>query len=123
MDSSSRFLTWRSSNSNNNKAMNLASLRKQLPKFLKNAAYGDRPQPLRDWWLVLGTTLILLIGSAGWSYVVFQQVSTDVTSTTSVSSVPQTGANALETVRLIFERRAVERARFLSEYHFVDPSR
>jgi hypothetical protein len=108
-----------------NKTMTLPHFLKPLlarTRTFRMIRYGEHPRPVRDWLVVMAIVAIFLMGSAGWSYGLFLQVSHGDAAN---SALPTTGVNtaSLATVRAIFEARAAERARYISEYRFVDPSR
>lgn len=103
--------------------MNLNSLHALFAKYLKAFRYGDRPRPLRDWWIIVGISSVLLLGSAGWSYWLFQMTSMEQPVRGVVPQAPAVKANSLDVVTQVFAARAIERAHYLSDYHFVDPSK
>ena len=71
----------------------------------------------------MGISFLLLIGSVGWSYWLFQEISSG-TDVAKMSKGPKAiNTNALEEVREIFDKRAAEKAHYLVDYRFVDPSR
>lgn len=84
-------------------------------------SYGSRIRPQRDWFVLVSVSLALLVASAGWSYWLFHNASVDGTS----EAVPGASINvsAFDTVRTVFEKRAAERAHYLTDYRFVDPSK
>jgi hypothetical protein len=102
--------------------MNLSKLTAILSKYLRAFRYGDRVRPLRDWLLLISIAGLLLIGSGGWSFWLFTQISNKQEATVAIPAAA-TGTASLESVRTIFEKRAAERAHYISDYHFVDPSR
>jgi hypothetical protein len=90
--------------------------------ILRNLSYGDRVRPVRDWFVLLGATAMLIGLSIGWNVWLFQNVErggfTD----------PAEAAGAfdplpIESVRAVFEERRAQEARYEDEYRFVDPSR
>lgn len=103
--------------------MKLPGIPTSLAGITNLVRYGDRPRPLRDWLVIASIAVVLLIGSAGWSYFLFQMISTETEAATAASASTSVSTNVLDTVRSIFEKRAVERTHYLSGYTFVDPSR
>jgi hypothetical protein len=101
--------------------MKLPSLT-HVTRSLHALQYGERVRPYRDWMAVITLAGILLILSAGWSYVLFRQVSAG-SNLGNVSAPTHLNTATLETVRAVFEKRAEEQAHYLSDYHFVDPAR
>jgi len=102
--------------------MNLNSLTPQLTKYLKVFRYGDRLRPLRDWWIIVVVGFVLLVGSAGWSYWLFQMTSNEETVAGPAAPAPQVKTNSLDAIQAIFGTRTTERTHYLTDYHFVDPS-
>ncbi|MEK7602565.1 MAG: hypothetical protein AAB472_03715 [Patescibacteria group bacterium] len=103
--------------------MNFTTLQKTLGRIFRNVRYGSHPKPYRDWFWILIVTLTLLIGSVGWSYYVFLSTSSDDSGTSAVSLKRTLPTIPLDAVKHLFMVRAEERAHYLSDYHFVDPSR
>jgi hypothetical protein len=102
--------------------MNLSKLTALIQKYLRVFQYGDRVKPVRDWFLMVSIAGILLLGSAGWSYWLFEQTSNAKDAQLKLPPSSMKTAS-VETVRTIFDARAALRAHYLSDYHFVDPSR
>lgn len=102
--------------------MNVNRLIDRALSYLRVMRYGDRPQPQRDWLIVMTVSAALLLAGAGWSYWMFLNPGTAGTASATATSTSVSTAS-LTTVRTVFEKRAAERARYLTEYHFVDPSR
>ncbi len=103
--------------------MNLSSLTALVTKYLRVFRYGERTRPIRDWFVIASLVLILFIGSAGWSFFIFHKTSTGELAGKAVQAPVSVPITSLDTVRGIFENRAAERMHYLSDYHFVDPSR
>ena len=102
--------------------MNLSQLTAFIHKYLRVFRYGDRVKPTRDWFIIISLAGVLLLGSAGWSYWLFEQTSNSKDAQLQ-RPTPSVNTASVETVRTIFDARATERAHYLSDYHFVDPSR
>lgn len=97
---------------------NLAPLFKKLTRFFN---YGERINPTRDWFLLLGVTGIVLCVSVAWNIWLFSRVTSGeaigtATSTPTVSNVK------LDSIQTLFSSRSAERARYTSTYRLVDPS-
>ncbi len=90
--------------------------------LLRAGRYGEHVRPLRDWFILVSIVGILLLVSGVWSYVVYYQF-TNETDIKTMATPLKVNTASLTTVRTVFEKRAVERAHYLSDYHFVDPSR
>lgn len=92
-----------------------------LSSFTRRFAYGSRTRPQRDWIILISLSLALLIVSAGWSYWLFHNASVDQGG--SAASGANINVSVFDTVRTVFEKRATERAHYLNDYRFVDPSK
>jgi len=93
---------------------------------VKNAlVYGDRPEPYRDWFVLLGVCILLFIASFAFNVWLFLRIASGA-SLGGTPPAPASGAfNAvpLETVQTLFNDRAAEAKRYQGQYPFVDPSR
>lgn len=98
--------------------LNLKSL--SLPR--KAITYGRELQPARDWHIVLGIALIVLIGSVLWNMWIFSQATDDQPIGEGVT-IPEPAPLTLDATRELFTERAEERARYVNSYRFTDPSR
>lgn len=101
------------------KNFNLSS----LTKYLGALRYGNRLRPERDWLVLLGMTVILLIASIAWN--VFYFINTAANQPSSSAPAPtQTLSSASEvtSVQNIFKSRATEQTNYQQNYKFVDPS-
>ena len=93
-----------------------------LSKLQKRFAYGDKLKPYRDWFLLLGLMLLILVASVGWNIVTFfRAVDGEVIGTTEPPKEIFDEA-AVERVEEAFTARAEEEARYRTTYQFVDPS-
>lgn len=100
------------------------SMKLTLPKNLssfKLPSYGDRPRPLRDWFILVSLGAILLGLSVGWNAWQFVRVTEGQTIGEAVPQTIAPAAASLEGVRSVFQNRAAEEARYRTEYRFVDP--
>jgi hypothetical protein len=101
--------------------MNPAKILSRITRSLEAVKYGDQVRPLRDWFIVLSIAAILLVASAVWSYGVYYTFTTEKDAAKG-PDLRQALPASVGTIRGIFERRAVERAHYLNDYRFVDPS-
>jgi hypothetical protein len=103
--------------------MNLSTLSSRATALLKTLRYGDRVRPFRDWLAVMCIVGVLLVASAGWSYLVFQKTSDGEILGAPTTALAPISTASLDTVRTVFDKRAAERMHYLSDYRFVDPSK
>lgn len=93
-------------------------------KHIRFALPGNsHVHPVRDWFILLSITTVLLgvsVGWAGWNYT---QALRAAEKNTPVGAKPVFDTQAVEAVRAAFEARSEEAARYGDEYRFVDPSR
>ncbi|MDB5245120.1 MAG: hypothetical protein JWN90_225 [Parcubacteria group bacterium] len=83
--------------------------------------YGDRINPTRDWFLLLGVTAIALCMSVAWNIWLFSRVTSGEAIGTATST-PATTNIQLDSIQSLFSTRSAERARYVNTYRFVDPS-
>ena len=102
----------------------------KLPKSLSSAKnllrifrYGDRERPLRDWLIMSAVASVLFFVGLGWNTWIFEQATSGELVSLSVPAKTQVSTSAVETAHHVFETRAAERAHYLNDYRFVDPSR
>ena len=90
--------------------------------FFSKLSYGKRIHAVRDWFVVLVIALVLALLSALWNTWTFFRVvegeQIGVATTTPSVFSPAT----LEGAQQMFDRRALEEARYRSEYRFSDPA-
>lgn len=91
-----------------------------LTKLFSALSYGPQLRPVRDWLVLLVGFVLLLLASVVWNLWLFNKVTKgekigDV-------AVSQPVDIKLDQVKRLFETRAAERMRYMSEYRFVDPS-
>lgn len=93
-------------------------IRKYLPKLPRG---GDRQSdPARDWAILLASALILFFASVGWNaWFMFAALEEPEVAAPSIEDTGDTGIGA---ARAAAEVRALEEARYRSEYRFIDPS-
>ena len=87
--------------------------------------YGMRLRPVRDWFILLGLFVVLLIASALWNLWFYQQVRTSADAAPpSAAALPVFSQASLEALKAIFADRAAEEAKYTEgAYTFIDPSR
>lgn len=103
--------------------MNPKHLLARVQKVIARFSYGDQVRPLRDWFIVIAIALLLLAGSAGWSYYLFERTSASDILGPVGTAAGTVNTASLDTVREVFLTRAGERVHYQTDYHFVDPSR
>ena len=99
--------------------------------FLKNLSAGGARKgreagtihPRRDWLLLLGVTLLLFVALSVWSYLSFLDAVRTDGSDSSDGGAAQSASTSLESVRAIFEGRALLRNEYQTTRHFIDPSK
>ena len=90
-------------------------------KSLKGISYGPALRPSRDWLVLVALAFIGLLMSVGWNLWTFNKVTEGQPIGTAPSS--QEAENpAVDSVTRLFGERALEEARYKTEYRFVDPS-
>lgn len=97
-----------------------------LPKNLTKLALSPRSgkqRPLRDWFVLLLSTAILVLASGAWNAWVFYTAASGGTLGEPIALTPAPDTSSLDAVRALFENRAAEEAKYRTEYRFVDPSR
>ena len=99
--------------------MNLSS----LGPLKKIFAYGERIRPARDWFVLLGISILLLLLGIGWNVFLFNQFeNAPATSNSVVAPAQQNASASITKVQTIFQQRATEETNYQQNYHFVDPS-
>lgn len=99
--------------------LNLSS----LTGIVKKISYGERPHPWRDWLIIVIVTVVLVAVAAGWSHYLFVHISSGEIFGAPAQTGNDASESSLEAVRTTFEKRSIERTHYLTDYHFVDPSR
>lgn len=90
--------------------------------ILRRISYGETVRPVRDWFVLLSITAILVALSIGWNALLFRDLEAGGV-TAPGEGVTAFDALPIESVRAVFEARKAEELRYTSEYRFVDPSR
>lgn len=104
-------------------SMNLSAIISSLIKLGRAIQYGSRPNPTRDWMVLLAVFLATFIGSVAWSTFYFMSVtsgedSVDVSRTTSQEEIKPSVR-----VEQVFTERARQALQYQGADTFVDPSR
>lgn len=83
-----------------------------------------RHNPARDWFLMCGVFVVMLIIIISWDVWTFKVVESGEISPSEVeSSTPVLNRAAIDRVTKLFEERAVEEEKYKTgSYHFSDPS-
>ena len=95
--------------------MKLSSLKG--PSFVK---YGDRPNPTRDWLVLISVVAVLLLASLAWNVWLFARVTSGAAIGSESVSAPLNSASSASVTELFKKRAEIE-----TEYkntRFVDPS-
>ncbi|MGK2908739.1 MAG: hypothetical protein ACSLE1_02920 [Sphingobium sp.] len=96
-----------------NLSLNLSSLKK--------LGYGDRVRPSRDWFVLLAIACVLVGASIGWNVLLYKTAERG--GAIGDERLPEPfDAAPIESVRAVFESRALERAQYEQGPRFVDPS-
>ncbi len=92
---------------------------KYLPK-LRHGAHRGRPDPARDWAILLVFALVVLFASVSWNAWFFLRAIEEPAPV--APSTEETGDTGMDAARASAEARALEEARYRTEYRFIDPS-
>jgi hypothetical protein len=94
----------------------------QLEKrALSGLAYGERLRPERDWLVLLALAAVLFLISIAANVFIYSEV-TDESAVSSSGAAGGVNTNAIDAAEQLFAKRAAEKARYESQYEFVDPS-
>ena len=99
------------------------SLTKILSRFRKSKSVKHKAEPSRDWLLALLLALVLLVVSVGVNTVVFMEAVSHTGEGEAPIEERDIDQSAVEKAKEAFGVRALEEAKYRSEYRFVDPSR
>ena len=82
------------------------------------------PDPVRDWFVLLVLSLIMLGVIVVWNIWAFDTVANGgVITTSAATTTPAFSQSSIDTIHSIFQARDGEEAKYVSgEYHFTDPS-
>lgn len=95
-----------------------------LKDVLRNARYGERLRPVRDWLVILACIAALTLASAVWNAWTFVRVANGdiLGGAPPALPAPFSGAS-LQRLQNIFDARAAEEAKYTTgAYPFADPS-
>lgn len=79
--------------------------------------------PTRDWFVLLGTSAVLVGISIAWNLWSYRALSTDIEGVVKSTDIPAFNTGPIEVVEAAFTVRAKEAEQYQSTYRFVDPSR
>jgi len=101
-----------------------SSLNAYLRLFLSRFAYGSRPNPARDWLVLLILSALALALIAIWNLWAFETVVNGGTLGNAATSTPPVfSQTSLDTIQNLFTSRAEEDAKYTNGiYRFSDPS-
>jgi hypothetical protein len=102
--------------------MNLKQATQFLTTYLRRLSYGETVRPARDWLLIVAIVGVFIIASVSWSYWVFYRIGTGESAIPGAGATPSVNPVTVQTVTDVFDARAAERAHYLNDYRFVDPS-
>lgn len=88
--------------------------------FFRSFRYGDRLQPVRDWFVLVSIGAILLLASLAWNTWLFSRV-TNGEAIGTATSTPSFNPASIDSVNTLFQKRATIEAQY-KDGHFVDPS-
>jgi hypothetical protein len=95
----------------------------QLVAHTKDLLKGDRhAHPVRDWFLLLAATAVLVGVSAGWNAWSYYQLSSRTLKPATVVAPPTFAVPAVDAAEQAFLEREQEADKYKSTYRFVDPS-
>lgn len=105
--------------------MNLSDVKTISRQFsqLSHIRYGKRIRAHRDWLILLAVVAMLLLAASVWSAFLFFEEPKPAALPETGSGLPSVSEESLGKVEALFEARDAERARYQSEYRFVDPAR
>jgi len=95
-----------------------------LSSFFRGFHLSSRPDPEQDWLVLLGGSMIVLVGIVVWNVWAFDTVTKGgVIGAAATSTAPLFDQASLDTVHRIFADRAAEELKYAAGvYHFADPS-
>lgn len=95
-----------------------------LSSFIKRMRFGISGDSVHDWLVLLALSTIALISIIVWNVWAFDTVASGGALGTPHTRAPEVfNKSSLETIRTIFENRAVEEVKYESGvYRFTDPS-
>ena len=101
--------------------MNISSITNSI---LKHVRYGERLNPVRDWFVLLILSAIALTGIIIWNMLAFDTIaSRGVMGTSVASTTPLFNQASLDTIQNVFADRKSEEEKYENGvYRFADPS-
>ena len=92
-------------------------------RALSTFSYGERPNPARDWFMLLVVAAILLLASAAMNVLIYEGVKNVANNGTAPAAVSGLDASAINTVESVFKARDAQMQNYEKVYEFVDPSK
>jgi hypothetical protein len=94
-----------------------------LSSYLRSFRYGGPLNPERDWFVLLGIALLVLLASIAWNVWFFISLAHGESATPAITTPHTTSsASSVTNIQEIFQARATEQNNYQQTYHFVDPS-
>ena len=95
-----------------------------ISSFVQRIRSSFRPDPTRDWLMLVSLALIALAGIIVWNAWAFDTVASGGTiGSVSSTQAPVFSQASLGAIRTVFSDRATEEAKYVSgAYYFADPS-
>jgi len=105
-------------------SMNIQNFIQQLWSFCKRVWHTARPDPVRDWLVMLSIFFVAFVSillANVWAFKAIEQGGGTASSANTTSTVLNRAS--LDAVRAILDQRAAEEEKYKSgAYHFTDPS-
>lgn len=101
--------------------MDLKALSSRI-RFTKFPTYGEKIRPVRDWFILLGMGLVILVITIGWNMWSFLRLLDGQPFGQVQSPESSYDLSSLEKVEAVFGTRKMEEDRYRNDYRFVDPS-
>lgn len=92
-----------------------------LQNLLKIFKYGDRISPVRDWFILVSVSALILAGSILFNLWLFAKITAGEAIGTATST-PTPIITPISTVQTLFDNRAEVREKYIREFRPVDPS-
>jgi len=95
-----------------------------IGSFLDRFRYGERLNPVRDWFVLLALSLMALACIIVWNVWAFGTIAQGgIIGSAATSSPPVFNSSSLDAINAIFSNRAVEEMKYeTGVYRFADPS-
>lgn len=98
----------------------MTELISKCSSFFRGFRYGDQLQPVRDWFVLMTISVILLVISLGWNTWLFSRVTSGEAIGTATTT-PALTTTSIDPVTTVFQKRADIETQYKNG-HFVDPS-